>query len=74
MQLRLRTGRTHQIRVHMASIGCPLLGDVQYGGDPTLSRPALHSWRIRLVHPFLHEQMVWTAPFPIEFRELGWDM
>lgn len=74
VQLRLHTGRTHQIRVHMASIGCPLLGDVQYGGDPMLSRPALHSWRVRLMHPFLHEQMVWTAPFPSEFRELGWDM
>ena len=74
VQLRLHTGRTHQIRVHMASIGCPLLGDVQYGGDPTLSRPALHSWRVRLVHPFLREQMVWTAPVPNEFRELGWDM
>ena len=74
VQLRLHTGRTHQIRVHMASIGCPVLGDVQYGGDPTLSRPALHSWRVRLVHPFLREHMVWTAPFPNEFRELGWDM
>ena len=74
VQLRLHTGRTHQIRVHMASIGCPLLGDVQYGGDPTLSRPALHSWRVRLVHPFLREQMVWTAPVPNEFRELGWDI
>lgn len=74
VQLRLHTGRTHQIRVHMASIGCPLLGGVQYGGDSTLSRPALHSWRVRLVHPFLREQMVWTAPVPNEFRELGWDM
>ncbi len=74
VQLRLHTGRTHQIRVHMASIGCPLLGDVQYGGEPALSGPALHSWRVRLTHPFLQKQMEWTAPLPEDFRELGWDL
>lgn len=74
LKLRLYTGRTHQIRVHMASLGCPLLGDAAYGGVPTLERPALHSWHVKLCHPFLHTWMEWTAPLPKDFRKLGWEM
>lgn len=50
---RLRTGRTHQIRVHLASIGHPLLGDTTYGGraHAGLGRHALHAWRLSLRHP-----------------------
>jgi len=57
VEARPRTGRTHQIRVHLAAVGHPVLGDRTYGGggDPAsglrLARPFLHSWRIRFAHP-----------------------
>lgn len=69
LHLQLHTGRTHQIRVHMAHLGCPLLGDKDYGGQPGLSRPALHSWSIRLNHPFTGEQLRWQAGLPKDMRE-----
>lgn len=62
VQLRLLTGRTHQIRVHMAHIGYPLLGDDLYGGTLELiSRQALHCRQIEFVHPFTGEQMMFEA-------------
>lgn len=72
LRLKLRTGRTHQIRVHLAALGCPLLGDMEYGGEPVLDRPALHSWRVQLNHPFTGESLQWTAPLPEDFIHLGW--
>ena len=74
VRLRLYTGRTHQIRVHMAHLGCPLLGDEVYGGPPGPQWPALHSWRIRLRHPFTGQTLQWTAPLPAELRALGWEV
>ena len=73
VRLRLDTGRTHQIRVHMSHIGCPLLGDKVYGGSGGLDRPALHSRRVRLHHPFTGAWMELTAPLPAEFGQLGWE-
>mgnify|MGYP004611113197 FL=1 len=66
------TGRTHQLRVHMASIGHPLAGDWLYGTeDPLLiPRPALHSYALRLIHPVTGEVLSLTAPLPADMRRL----
>ena len=62
----LETGRTHQIRVHMASIGHPLVGDALYGGAPVagLSRQALHAFRLAFVHPMTQEPMTFLSSPP----------
>ena len=70
---RLETGRTHQIRVHMASIGHPLLGDGLYGAkcpDKGLEGQCLHARRLRLVHPRTGEEMQFEASLPAYFREV----
>ena len=66
------TGRTHQLRVHMASIGCPLAGDWLYGTeDPGLiPRPALHSYALTLTHPVTGEVLRLTAPLPEDMARL----
>ena len=69
------TGRTHQIRVHLAAIGHPILGDRAYGGAGDearvlgLSRPFLHSWRIGFVHPFSGERVEVEEPLPADLSE-----
>jgi 23S rRNA pseudouridine1911/1915/1917 synthase len=67
---RLGTGRTHQVRAHLAAAGYPLLGDDLYGGPawPGLARQALHAWRIRLRHPATGEPLTLAAPLPADFR------
>lgn len=62
----LHTGRTHQIRVHLAYKGHPLVGDAVYGGKPALGmkRQALHAERLALAHPVSGDTMVWRAPLP----------
>lgn len=67
--LRLETGRTHQIRVHMQYLGCPVWGDFLYGAEsPELpGRFALHSWRLALDHPMTGERLTFEAPLPAEF-------
>ncbi|CRK83449.1 RluA family pseudouridine synthase [Neobacillus massiliamazoniensis] len=63
--LKLETGRTHQIRVHMSFIGHPLLGDDLYGGETALiNRQALHCKKINFIHPFFGEEMTFSAPLP----------
>ncbi len=69
------TGRTHQIRVHLASVGMPIVGDPVYGKkgaqrDPQLERPALHAARLGFVHPTSGERMVFEAPLPPDLAEL----
>lgn len=70
----LETGRTHQIRVHMASIGHPLVGDPVYGKNdqrlPPFKRQALHATRLGLVHPLSGRHMQWEVPMPEDMREL----
>ncbi len=72
IQCRLETGRTHQIRVHMASIGHPLLGDTVYGGKPFpgLAGQCLHARRLRFVHPSTGETVELECPLPDWFQEV----
>lgn len=73
----LHTGRTHQIRVHMAHLGHPLLADELYGGRPMagMSRQALHAWQLSLMHPATGQQLSLRAPLPPDMsaalRQLG---
>ncbi|TCV99306.1 23S rRNA pseudouridine(1911/1915/1917) synthase RluD [Biostraticola tofi] len=85
LRLRLETGRTHQIRVHMAYINHPLIGDPLYGGRPRPSkgateefsrvlrgfdRQALHATMLRLYHPITSIEMEWHAPLPQDMVDL----
>ncbi len=71
VELELFTGRTHQIRVHMASINCPLLGDELYGEKSTLiNRQALHAHRIELIHPVTLKRFTVNAPIPDDMKKL----
>ena len=85
LRLRLETGRTHQIRVHMAHITHPLVGDPAYGGRPRppknaspelltllrgFKRQALHATMLSLFHPITGEEMTWHADTPEDFKIL----
>ncbi|MEO8848111.1 MAG: RluA family pseudouridine synthase [Casimicrobiaceae bacterium] len=75
-QCTLDTGRTHQIRVHLAAIRHPLVGDPAYGprreipGLPPMRRQALHAWRLSLVHPVTAKPMRWRVEPPADFLAL----
>ncbi|MBO4384957.1 MAG: RluA family pseudouridine synthase [Clostridia bacterium] len=67
-----RTGRMHQLRVHMAAIGHPIVGDWLYGEeDPRIDRPALHSSRLVFTHPMTGETVSLSAPLPGEILRLA---
>lgn len=70
--LELETGRTHQIRVHMAHIGHPLAGDFLYGTErpELISRPALHSAYLRFTQPFTGEDLAFASPLPDDMAAL----
>jgi 23S rRNA pseudouridine1911/1915/1917 synthase len=85
LRLKLETGRTHQIRVHMAHIKHPIVGDIQYGGRPrlpknaspefvsclqTFKRQALHAIQLSLTHPSTNDPMSWTAPIPQDMQKV----
>lgn len=72
MGLELDTGRTHQIRVHMAHLGCPLTGDFLYGTEDKglISRPALHSAALEVCHPITGERLEFSLPLPEDMKKL----
>ena len=71
LRCRPETGRTHQIRVHLAAIGLPIVGDPLYGtGDALLTRQALHAASLTLAHPVTAQQLALEAPLPDDLRQL----
>jgi len=83
LDVRIETGRTHQIRVHMAAKGHPVIGDFLYGGNrvknlpvsiakivETMRRPFLHSSRVEFTHPRSGERLIFQAPLPEELQNL----
>lgn len=71
VSLRLETGRTHQIRIHMKHLGYPLIGDYLYNPDMEfMSRQALHSYRLDFRHPITGEEMEFTAPLPEDMKKV----
>ncbi len=85
IQLRLETGRTHQIRVHLAHIRFPIVGDAVYGGRKrvpknasrklietiqSFPRQALHAWSLGLKHPLSKQDLTWTVPLPDDIQNL----
>jgi 23S rRNA pseudouridine1911/1915/1917 synthase len=69
LDVRLETGRTHQIRVHLAAIGLPVVGDPVYGvPDEQLKRQFLHAWRLAFPHPMSGERVEVESPLPPELQ------
>ncbi|MFZ4483217.1 MAG: RluA family pseudouridine synthase [Chthoniobacterales bacterium] len=67
LECRPKTGRTHQIRVHLRHLGHPVAGDRTYGGGADFPRQLLHAWKIRLAHPATGESVAFEAPVPEDF-------
>lgn len=76
LQVQLETGRTHQIRVHMAHVKHPIVGDNVYGPriQHNFPRQALHARRLTLTHPTTGEEMTWEAPLPADMQQLLKDL
>ena len=71
--VRLHTGRTHQIRVHMKYIGHPVVGDSNYGHGKEGDRMLLHAWRLEIAHPSTGERLRFEAEIPAEFPAYAYD-
>ena len=71
LEIKTETGRTHQIRVHCAHIGHPLLGDEMYGAPVTehLKRAALHCNKVSFIHPVTNKEMTFVAPLPDDMKK-----
>jgi hypothetical protein len=69
-QFILFTGRTHQIRVHSAYIGCPLIGDNLYGAPGPQARHALHCWRLEFQHPVTGKMIKVSSPLPADLLKI----
>ena len=71
VKCKLKTGRTHQIRVHMMYINHPLLGDTLYGNSSELiNRQALHSYKTSFIHPIFNIPVTYIAPLPEDIKKL----
>lgn len=71
VSLRLETGRTHQIRIHMKYLGYPLIGDYLYNPDMEhIERQALHSYKLSFAHPITGEALTFTAPLPEDMQNV----
>ena len=71
VKLKLYTGKTHQIRVHMKYLGYPLLGDELYGGDVSLiSRQALHCSNLAFIHPIIGEKINVSVNLPNDMNNI----
>lgn len=74
VKCKLGTGRTHQIRVHMAHIGHPLLGDGLYNSNTNnfdlISRQALHSYKMKFIHPVFKNKVLLEADLPTDVKDL----
>jgi tRNA pseudouridine32 synthase/23S rRNA pseudouridine746 synthase/23S rRNA pseudouridine1911/1915/1917 synthase len=69
--LRLETGRTHQIRVHLSHLGCPLIGDSLYGGKTeSISRQALHAFSLSFTHPLTQQPLAFFSSLPEDLNSL----
>jgi len=68
VEVRPLTGRTHQVRVHLAEAGFPVAGDTLYGGGGGVPRPFLHAWRLTLPHPRTGRQIRLEAPVPADMQ------
>lgn len=70
LEISVHTGRTHQIRVHLAGIGHPIIGDKIYGSGRSFWRQALHAARLGIRHPVTGKKMKFESPLPKDFRDL----
>jgi 23S rRNA pseudouridine1911/1915/1917 synthase len=74
VKVRILTGRTHQIRVHMAHLRCPVIGDLLYGGRMAAAhgapRQMLHAWKLTIPHPISGEKLTFSAPLPPDFKSI----